>query len=106
MKSKAFICKPHCRKHPAFLNNTKAKKYKTSNDFMTMEENISINKPRISGFCKTAMNSSGRMAINHLKEQKKFEVVKEIVQLQDRPVEWLNIVLTKSHSRPSIETET
>eukprot|EP00826_Nyctotherus_ovalis_P016083 TRINITY_DN14633_c0_g5_i1.p3 TRINITY_DN14633_c0_g5~~TRINITY_DN14633_c0_g5_i1.p3 ORF type:complete len:106 (+),score=18.08 TRINITY_DN14633_c0_g5_i1:168-485(+) len=60
----------------------------------TTDENISVNRPRV---CRPAMD----------RENKRFNVIKQVVQLQDRPIEWLSVVAlnTKGGQEKSLESE-
>ena len=71
-------------------------------DVNMMDEDIFVNRPKV---CRPPMR---RESVSKEIEEKKFDVIKQVVQLHDRPIEWLNVVAltSKRHSGANLETET
>ena len=122
MKIKAGIQRsPHTKKHSMFIpnpgQNQKIKVYremrkrgtKDSIDVTTLEENISVNRPKASTLCKPAMTHKGKELaeeLEHNENHRRFNVIKQIIQLPDRPIEWLEIITLERPIIPNLETET
>ena len=86
---------------------------KDSIDITTLEENISVNKPKISGLHRVTTAGKNKEIVEELKRieekhgKRTYNVVKKITQLPDRPVEWLEIVKMDDPLQTQIlETET
>ena len=77
---------------------------KNSIDVTRLEEGICINKPRISKSYKPAMFMKNELGYDD--DGRRFDVIKRVVQLTDRPVEWLEIVTLDQTKITTLETET
>ncbi len=122
--------RPPCKQSspvPPVSRSVQAQKYKflrkkgiikDSVDLTTLDEGISINKPRISGQCKISMTEKNKEIAQVLaklekdfvrKNKERFAICKVVTQLNDRPIEWIEISKLDPetpHAIPTLETET